>query len=316
MSHTRGLKRKNAFLQSEGKKTTPAVARIMQEIEAERQKKERLEWYLNEVMKEKELLSRFDDASAVPAAVDAFIAQSSCSTSASTSTSTTSSSSSSSTSSVGHTTYVATDYNRWVQSDATTAKVPEPVVVATAASPVGANAEPVESCARCGCQYVDSQRTCRCRNFESVKKRQRCLSRFVRTGHLLEEDTTTNSHNNAITANDVLLSFDLQAFAFVDPSTTTTTSTTSAIGEDILANVSDDDFLRMILDDAEVCTSSSGSLKVTSEPSTFLGEKSQRRRRASFVGAKDGWDAMLGGAGEESYFAAAGATASTAVYGY
>jgi hypothetical protein len=71
----------------------------------------------------------------------------------------------------------------------------------------------------------------------------------------------------------------------------------------------------MILDDAEVCTSSS-SLKVTSEPSTFLGEKSQRRRRASFVGAKDGWDAMLGGAGEESYFAAAGATASTAVYGH
>lgn len=311
MSHTRGLKRKNAFLQAEAGKATSAVARIMQEIEAEREKKERLEWYLHEVMKEKELLSRFDDATEVPAAVDAFIAQSSCSTSASTTTSSTSSSSG------GHTTYVATDYTRWVGATAAAVKV-EPAADTTTATASPATEPVVESCGRCGCQYVDSQRTCRCRNFESVKKRQRCLSRFVRTGHLLEQEEPSAAATTS-TPTDHLLSFDLQGFHFVDPNATTSTSSTAANAcDDILANVSDEDFLRMILDDGVACNTNGGTpasgLKAAPEPA-FIGEKSQRRRRASFVGTKDGWDATLAG-GEESYFAGTTASATTAVFGY
>jgi hypothetical protein len=313
MSHTRGLKRKNAFLQAEAGKATSAVARIMQEIEAEREKKERLEWYLHEVMKEKELLSRFDDATEVPAAVDAFIAQSSCSTSASASTTTSSTSSSSG----GHTTYVATDYTRWVGATAAAVKV-EPAADTTTSTATPTTEPVVESCSRCGCQYVDSQRTCRCRNFESVKKRQRCLSRFVRTGHLLEQEETTAAATTSTTNDHLLLSFDLQGFHFVDPNTTTSSTATNAC-DDILANISDEDFLRMILDDGVACNTNGGTttasgLKAAPE-AAFIGEKSQRRRRASFVGTKDGWDATLTG-GEESYFAGTTASATTAVFGY
>jgi hypothetical protein len=315
MSHTRGLKRKNAFLQSGEHKST-AVQRVMQEIEAERQRKERLEWYLNEVMKEKEALSRFDDS--MPA-VSAFLANSSPSSSSTSTTATTSSSSSSSASALSSTSSTSpsghnltADYNRWTNTQvphaedkAPTTEVPVPVIAVEA---VEVPAE-LESCERCGRQYVESQKTCRCRNFESVKKRQRCLSRFVRTGHMLEVvDTTTTSVGSTS-------SFDLQGFNFVDAAFHNTTATTasSGTGEDSFATVvSDEDFLRMILDEAGMADTTSSTTNNSLKVEPVLGEKNQRRRRASFVGTKDGWD--MSSVGEEGYFLPA--AGNTAVFGY
>lgn len=308
MSHSRGLKRKLAFFHGDSHKVS-AVERIQQEIEFELQRKERLEWYLNEVLQEKAALTRFDDlppaaaaASSVAAAATSSTPSSSAVVVAQASSSTSSSSSPSSTTTPATTrTYSTADLSRWTAHTTTATVGPHaeerdhhnttstaPASDSTTSSSSSSLSADV-SCERCGRQYVDSQRTCRCRNFESVKKRQRCLSRFLRTGHMLE--VASGPSAPAAAASDAwaaALLPDMPTgqlnpnYHHHHPQASGHAVTAAELQpEDRLANLSDEDFLRAILDEAFGCDTDS----VKDSSLSALGEKGhhRRQRRASVV---------------------------------
>lgn len=208
--HSRGLKRKLAFAAFDYKRAS-AVERMRREIEVERQRKERLEWYLNEVLKEKEALLRGEE----PAGLEPIATVDISAPTGFPSLRSSSSSSSSTGSSL-----VAPQH----EPTCTTSNVAD------------------SSCERCGYNYyydANSKKTCRCRNFESVKKRQRCLSRFVRTGQMAEASCVPIDPWAA----------NYTAFeCHCGPADSTMTEAAGTTAESL--STSDEDFLRAILDEA------------------------------------------------------------------